>query len=196
MDANRRFYRLIRIFAAALVLSVAVFWLFCRDPQMAMLHVIVVQYLFLPVLTLLLSFFLGRETVHPTGRGCAAGLLRRISAVPAAHPVPAGISPLRRRRAAGPVRYPCDSVPFCRRASDRCGVKKETVHLMLPPKAAPYIPDNRTCDMPRGKRPGSVGSEPQAQARNCTSRNFCKPRAQWPGGNLDRHSDFARRKFC
>lgn len=61
MDANRRFYQLIRIFAAAWALSVAVFWLFCRDPQMAMLHVIMVQYLFLPVLTLLLSFFLGRE---------------------------------------------------------------------------------------------------------------------------------------
>ena len=41
MDANCRFYRLIRIFAAAWALSVAVFWLFCRDPQMAMLHVIV-----------------------------------------------------------------------------------------------------------------------------------------------------------
>lgn len=61
MDANRRFYQLIRFYVAAWVLSVAVFWLFCRDPQMAMLHVIVVQYLFLPVLTLLLSFFLGRE---------------------------------------------------------------------------------------------------------------------------------------
>lgn len=61
MDANCRFYRLIRIFAAAWALSVAVFWLFCRDPQMAMLHVIVVQYLFLPALTVLLSFFLGRE---------------------------------------------------------------------------------------------------------------------------------------
>ena len=61
MDANRRFYRLIRFYVAAWGLSVAVFWLFCRDPQMAMLHVIVVQYLFLPALTLLLSFFLGRE---------------------------------------------------------------------------------------------------------------------------------------
>ena len=70
MDANRRFYRLIRIFAAALVLSVAVFWLFCRDPQMAMLHVIVVQYLFLPVLTLLLSFFLGREGLSIPQAGC------------------------------------------------------------------------------------------------------------------------------
>ena len=70
MDANCRFYRLIRIFAAAWALSVAVFWLFCRDPQMAMLHVIVVQYLFLPVLTLLLSFFLGREGLSIPQAGC------------------------------------------------------------------------------------------------------------------------------
>ena len=63
MDASRRFYRLIQVFAAAWALSVAVFWLFCRDPQMAMLHVIVVQYLFLPALTLFLSFFLGREAL-------------------------------------------------------------------------------------------------------------------------------------
>ena len=70
MDASRRFYRLIQIFAAAWALSVAVFWLFCRDPQMAMLHVIVVQYLFLPVLTLLLSFFLGREGLSIPQAGC------------------------------------------------------------------------------------------------------------------------------
>lgn len=70
MDANRRFYRLIRFYVAAWGLSVAVFWLFCRDPQMAMLHVIVVQYLFLPVLTLLLSFFLGREALSIPQAGC------------------------------------------------------------------------------------------------------------------------------
>lgn len=70
MDANRRFYRLIRFYVAAWVLSVAVFWLFCRDPQMAMLHVIVVQHLFLPVLTVLLSFFLGREALSIPQAGC------------------------------------------------------------------------------------------------------------------------------
>ena len=70
MDANRRFYRLIRFYVAAWVLSVAVFWLFCRDPQMAMLHVIVAQYLFLPVLTVLLSFFLGREALSIPQAGC------------------------------------------------------------------------------------------------------------------------------
>ena len=70
MDANRRFYQLIRFYVAAWVLSVAVFWLFCRDPQMAMLHVIVVQYLFLPALTLFLSFFLGREALSVPQTGC------------------------------------------------------------------------------------------------------------------------------
>ena len=70
MDANCRFYRLIQIFAAAWALSVAVFWLFCRDPQMAMLHVIVVQYLFLTALTLFLSFFLGREALSIPQTGC------------------------------------------------------------------------------------------------------------------------------
>ena len=35
----------------------------------------------------------------------------------------------------------------------------------------------------------------QAQAWNRTSGNFCKPRAQWPGGNLEGRSGFARRKF-
>ena len=70
MDASRRFYRLIQIFAAAWALSVAVFWFFCRAPQMAMLHVIVVQYLFLPALTLLLSFFLGREGLSIRQIGC------------------------------------------------------------------------------------------------------------------------------
>ena len=88
MDASRRFYRLIQIFAAAWALSVAVFWLFCRDPQMAMLHVIVVQYLFLPMLTLLLSFFLGRERLSIPQAGCvllgfsAAYLLCRCSPCP------------------------------------------------------------------------------------------------------------------
>lgn len=88
MDANCRFYQLIRIFAAAWALSVAVFWLFCRDPQMAMLHVIVVQYLFLPALTLLLSFFLGREALSIPQAGyvllgfSAAYLLCRLLTLP------------------------------------------------------------------------------------------------------------------
>ncbi len=140
MDVDRCFYQLIRIFAAAWVLSVAVFWLFCRDPQMAMLHVIVVQYLFLPVLTLLLSFFLGREGLSIPQAGCvllgfsAAYLLCRLLTLSLLEYLLSGGAalPLWRRRAAGPVRYPCDSVPFCRWASDRRGVKKETFDLTLP----------------------------------------------------------------
>ena len=34
-----------------------------------------------------------------------------------------------------------------------------------------------------GKRTGSVGSQAQAQTWNRTRGKFCKPRAQWPGGN-------------
>ena len=43
-------------------------------------------------------------------------------------------------------------------------------------------------------RPGALARQSQAHSLNRTSSNFCKPRAQWPGGNLERHSDFARRK--
>ena len=45
-------------------------------------------------------------------------------------------------------------------------------------------------------RPGALARQSQAYSLNRTSSNFYKPRAQWPGGNLERHSDFARRKFC
>ena len=44
--------------------------------------------------------------------------------------------------------------------------------------------------------PRAFARQGQAQLWNRSSSNFCKPRAQWPGGNLERHSDFARRKFC
>ena len=33
--------------------------------------------------------------------------------------------------------------------------------------------------------PGTLVRQNQAQKLNCTSRNFCKLRAQWPGGNSD-----------
>ena len=44
--------------------------------------------------------------------------------------------------------------------------------------------------------PGMIARKSQAQRWDRTGGNFCKPRAQWPGGNLDTHSNFARRKFC
>ena len=42
--------------------------------------------------------------------------------------------------------------------------------------------------------PGVLVRQSQAQNWNRTNCNFCKPRALWPGGNLDCHSDFVRRK--
>ena len=44
--------------------------------------------------------------------------------------------------------------------------------------------------------PGALVRQSQARLWSRSSDNFCIPRAQWPGGSLDRHSDFARRKFC
>ena len=56
----------------------------------------------------------------------------------------------------------------------------------------PYCSKKLFCDWvgealgpPAGIRTGSVGSVSQAHQRDRTSRNFCKPRAQWPGGNSD-----------
>ena len=47
---------------------------------------------------------------------------------------------------------------------------------------------------PPGFASGALAGQSQAQERNRTSPNFCKPRAQWPGRNRGGHSDFARRK--
>ena len=44
--------------------------------------------------------------------------------------------------------------------------------------------------------PGTIVRNMQARKWNRTNNNFGNARAQWPGGNLDTHSDFARRKFC
>ena len=42
---------------------------------------------------------------------------------------------------------------------------------------------------------GMLARQTQAREWNRASSNFRKPRAQWPGGNLECHSDFARWKF-
>ena len=49
---------------------------------------------------------------------------------------------------------------------------------------------------PYGSAPVAPARHTQAQMWNRNSGNFFNHRAQWPGGNLDRHSDFARRKYC
>ena len=41
-----------------------------------------------------------------------------------------------------------------------------------------------------GDAPGALAGNIKARTLNCNSGNFCKPRAQWPGGNLDTHSYF------
>ena len=44
--------------------------------------------------------------------------------------------------------------------------------------------------------PGALVRQTQAQTWNRAKNKFCKLRAQWPGGNLDTHSNFTRRKRC
>ena len=42
---------------------------------------------------------------------------------------------------------------------------------------------------------GTLARQTQAQTWNRTKNKFCKLRAQWPGGKLGTHSNFARRKL-
>ena len=38
--------------------------------------------------------------------------------------------------------------------------------------------------------------KPRRSCGTAPGPNFCKPRARWPGGRLDTHSNFARRNCC
>ena len=61
MKTNRRIRNIIGAYSMIWILSIATFWVFCRDPQMAMLHIIVVQYILLPIVTLIISILIGKE---------------------------------------------------------------------------------------------------------------------------------------
>ena len=77
----------------------------------------------------------------------------------------------------------------------RGGGRRRRRHVRIPVGA-----NSRCGGRPHGAAPtaeiipGTLVRQSQAHSFNRTSSNFCKPRAQWPGGNLERHSDFARRK--
>ena len=54
-----------------------------------------------------------------------------------------------------------------------------------------------TWGRPSGENgPGALVRQTQAQTWHRTKNKFCKLRAQWPGGKLGTHSNFARRKRC
>src|SRR5699024_6073835 len=64
-------------------------------------------------------------------------------------------------------------------------------------EAVPFSRRGRSQTGPTAYAPGALVRQTQAQMRNRTSGNFCKPRARWPGGNSDTHSDFRAPKiFC
>ena len=62
-------------------------------------------------------------------------------------------------------------------------------------EAAPFSRRGRSRTGPTAYLPGALVRQTQAQMRNRTSGNFCKPRARWPGGNSDTHSDFRAPKI-
>lgn len=57
---NHQFRMVISIYCIVWLLALITFWIFCREPQMAMFHVIIVQYIILPIVTFILSVFMGR----------------------------------------------------------------------------------------------------------------------------------------
>ena len=61
MRTNRRIRNTIGVYSLIWILAIATFWIFCRESQMAMLHVIVVQYILLPTVTLIVSILIGKE---------------------------------------------------------------------------------------------------------------------------------------
>ena len=91
----------------------------------------------------------------------------------------------RGRTLAGPLRGFCRSCPTL--------IRLAYARHLLPGREKAF---GRLIAAPTAENgPEALARQSQAQKLNCTSGNFCKPRARWPGGNLDRYSNFARRKF-
>ena len=61
MKANRHLRIAVGLYGIIWVLSAITFWLFYKNSQMAMLHVIVVQYVVMPVVTLISSIFVAER---------------------------------------------------------------------------------------------------------------------------------------
>ena len=102
----------------------------------------------------------------------------------------------------GPGRFPfCVGEPLGAPAG---GLPKPRSHPHPPqcehwgtfPLEAGRLGGRTMCAPTVGDRPVSLVRQSQAREWNRNSRNFCKLRAQWPGRDLERHSDFARRNYC
>ena len=182
MDVNRRFYQLIRIFAAAWVLSVAVFWLFCRDPQMAMLHVIVVQYLFLPALTVLLSFSWAERDCpsHRPDMCCWASPPHICCAV--CSPCPCwNISSL----AAPRCRAGTISLRFCSFLPLGCWsvwYRRRSIFLDVPQKLHHISLTIGPAICPGKNAPGALARNPRRRHRTAPAEIFANPGPSGPAG--------------
>ena len=183
MDANRRFYRLIRFYAAAWVLSCGGVLALLQRPADgdAPCHsgaVPVPAGAHPPPVV-----FPGqRGTVHPTGRVCAAGLLRRISAVPSAHPVPAGISPLRRP----PRCRACTiSLRFCSFLPSGCWSvrrQKRNISLDVPQKLHHSSLTIGLVICPGKNAPGALARKPRRRHGTAPAAIFANPGPSGPVG--------------
>lgn len=60
MKANRHLRIAVWLYSIIWVVAAVTFWLFYKNSQMAMLHVIVVQYVVIPIITLVSSVFVGK----------------------------------------------------------------------------------------------------------------------------------------
>lgn len=58
---KQRLIRLAKLYGVLWVLTVASFWPFYRNSQMALFHIILIQYIAFPALTVLLSILIGKE---------------------------------------------------------------------------------------------------------------------------------------
>ena len=52
---------MVKVYGIIWVLIAIVFWLFYQNPQMSLLNIIIGQYVILPILTFILSVFIGKE---------------------------------------------------------------------------------------------------------------------------------------
>ena len=97
---------------------------------------------------------------------------------------------------------PFDNGGFGRRAFFRSKSCLSREHPHPPPSGAPSPLKGEglraaTWGRPYGENgPGALARQTQAQTWNRAKNKFCKLRAQWPGGKLGTHSNFARRKRC
>ena len=100
----------------------------------------------------------------------------------------------RGRTLAGPLKGFCHSGPTLIRlayARHLLPRREKAFRRLIAAPAVRRKPAGAHIMRPSSYTPGALARQTQAHKWDRTSGNFCKPRAQWPGGNLDQPL-----KFC